>query len=120
MNCPACGRLIPANVLSCQACLEERRRREQQNYQREALRAVPRERLEVTLRTIRGVRHVQMFGGMLFGLYTFCGERVEAKHPRTITPWEPGDPEKLRAKAVMNLCPACCLELGRALEEVAA
>jgi hypothetical protein len=107
MICLTCGLVISGDYLSCPKCTEQRSAVALHAYQMAPLRQVVAGEAELVTRAIKGIRHVQMFGGER----TFCGLPVSQHYRRGYIPYDPIE--------FNRICADCRSALVSAMEEAA-
>ena len=107
MICPACRTRIPDGYISCLTCAQQRSDEALAAAQLEPLRQVLAGKEPLTIRAIKGRRHIQMFGAWL----TFCGEATDPDQRKTFHDWGVDD--------TGNLCRQCLSRLVEAMRKAA-
>jgi len=106
MKCPTCHHPIPNDRLACWDCVMEKAWKDIQAQQHEPLRQVKAGKADLTLRSFRGQRHVQMFWCEM----TFCKQEITDKYSCSRMAWEP-------TTMGASICGGCRDALHRLMEE---
>jgi hypothetical protein len=105
MNCDACHNPIPDDMIACPRCAEENGKKAIRDYQLNPLRKVYAGEAQLTTRAIRGVRHVEVFGGYR---RAFCWTPVSTGDRKDSIAWTEDD--------LNRICPGCRKVLTRLME----
>lgn len=103
MICSRCGRYVPDEYLACPACVAEKSNAALRRYQYDFLRHCSQGRMGLNTRSLRGTRHVEMFGAE----QTFCGEQTANLRKGRLN---------FRDLGLLDICEVCRKELMSCLD----